>query len=187
MSIAPTPAISPQDLLRLSTEGGVEFVDGQVVEKPVSIESSEIEATITALLHIEAKRAGSARVFGQTLGYRVYPEDPRKFRKPDVSVVRSERLTTIDSSEGFMPIPADLVVEVLSPNDLAYDVTEKVDEYLQHGFGIVWVVHPNTRSVAIYRADGTTALLHESDEITGETALPTFRCKVAEFFDKPRP
>ena len=184
MSIVPAPVISPQDLLRLSSEGGVEFVDGQVVEKPTSIESSEIEVAIIMLLSIEAHRTGAAWVFGASLGYQVYPEDPRKFRKPDVSLVRSERLAGVDVTQDFMLIPADLVVEVLSPYDLAYDVAEKVDEYLHYGFGLVWIVHPNIRSVAIYRPDGTTALLREQDEITGEAALPTFRCKVAEFFGK---
>lgn len=37
-------------------------------------------------------------------------------------------------------------------------------------------------TVTIYRADGSVAYLHESDEITGEAALPSFRCRVADLF-----
>jgi Uma2 family endonuclease len=36
-----------------------------------------------------------------------------------------------------MPIPADLVVEVHSPNDVIKNVDEKIDDYLKAGFGIV--------------------------------------------------
>jgi Uma2 family endonuclease len=81
-----------------------------------------------------------------------------------------------------MPIPADLVVEVLSPNDHIYDVNKKVELYLACGFRLVWVVDPEVRIVYVHRADGSVTKLHENDEITGEGALPGFRLKVAEFF-----
>jgi Uma2 family endonuclease len=84
-----------------------------------------------------------------------------------------------------MPIPADLAVEVLSPTDLAYDVAAKIDEYLRNGFPLVWVVEPNTRTVVVHRADGSVTKLRDNDEISGESALPDFRCKVAEFFAQP--
>jgi Uma2 family endonuclease len=82
-----------------------------------------------------------------------------------------------------MPIPADLVVEVLSPNDRIKNVDDKVDDYLKAGFSIVWVVNPHWRDVHIYRRDGSVQLLSERDEISGEGALPGFRCKVGAFFD----
>jgi Uma2 family endonuclease len=81
-----------------------------------------------------------------------------------------------------MPIPADLVVEVISPNDTWYLVTRKVEEYLSAGFRLVWIVDPNTRIVVVRRADGSNSWLRENDEITAEAALPSFRCRVSEFF-----
>lgn len=81
-----------------------------------------------------------------------------------------------------MPIPADLAVEVLSPNDLARDIDEKVKLYLDNGFGVVWVVNPGTRTVLIRRADGSVSILGENDQITGERFLPGFQCRVGEFF-----
>jgi Uma2 family endonuclease len=184
MTTAQTIAsLSPQDLLRLETEAGVELVDGQVLEKPVGIESSDIEAIILTLLRVEAGRSGTARVYGASLGYQCFRDDPAKFRKPDVSVVRIARLKDVDTSAGFMPIPPDLAVEVVSPNDLVTDLEIKVEEYLSNGFPLVWVVEPATKTVTIHRGDGSLSRLHAKDEITGEAALPTFRCKVAEFFE----
>ncbi len=175
-------APTPEEVLRLQSEGGVEFANGRIVEKPVSIDSSAIEAAIIILLGLEAAKSGSARVFPSSMGYQCFSDEPAKFRKPDVSVVRIERLARIDPREGFMPIAPDLAVEVTSPNDLADDIAEKVDEYLKNGFPLVWVVQPRTRTVTIHRADGSVSLLHEQNEITGESALPTFKCKVADFF-----
>jgi Uma2 family endonuclease len=131
---------------------------------------------------VEAGRTLEARVFPASMGFRCYPDDPSKFRKPDVSVVRADRLAKVDSQEGFVPIPADLAVEVVSPNDLATDVAEKVQEYLANGFGLVWVVYPDSRTVVVYRPDGSANLLRAGDEITAGAALPGFRCKVGEFF-----
>src|SRR6478672_3139496 len=147
----PPPVPTADDLARIQDEAGIEFTNGRIVEKPVSIESSEIELAIGALLRNEASKAGSARVFGSSLGYKCFGDDPTKFRKPDVTVVISERAAGFDPKLGMMPIPPDLAVEVLSPGDLAYDVAAKVQEYLENGFPLIWVVQPNTRTVTIYR------------------------------------
>lgn len=120
--------LTPTDLRRLADEAGVEFVDGRLVEKPVSIESSEVKGTVFALLRTEAVKAHAARVFPSSVGFRCYPDDPANFRRPDVSVVRTDRLAGIDPQEGFVPIPADLAVEVVSPNDLASELADKVRE-----------------------------------------------------------
>ena len=182
MASLQTLPISSTQLDRLAEESGVEFVDGQMVAKPVSIDSSEIEGIVCAMLRSVAMRNGCARVFPSSMGYQCFADEPAKFRKPDVSVVRSERMAGIDPKSGLFHIPPDLAVEVLSPNDLAYEINDKVEDYLRNGFAIVWVVHPNTRSVAVRHADGSAFVFHEQDEITAGPAIPDFRCRVAEFF-----
>jgi Uma2 family endonuclease len=183
MTLAQAPVRYTEDeLLRAQSEGGVEFVDGELVEKPVSIDSARIEVRIATLLSSDAAKFATAEVFTSSMGYQCFPGEPRKFRKPDVSVVRSERLAGLDPQTGLIPFAPDLAVEVLSPDDLAYDIGEKIEDYLANGFPLIWVVQPNTRTVTVYRGDGSGKRLHEQDEITADSALPTFRCKVAEFF-----
>jgi Uma2 family endonuclease len=176
---------TPDELLRAQHEGGVEYINGQLVEKPVSMESSRVAASILYFLKDYARKTNQIEVFDSTLGYQCFPDEPAHFRKPDVSAIRRERLASLEPDPGLMPIPADLVVEVLSPGDFAYDVSLKVEEYLANGFKLIWVVHPNTRTVVIHRADGSVAKLHEQDDITGESLLPGFACKVFEFFAAP--
>ena len=185
MTLQPPP-ISDEELQNAREAGGVEFVNGHLVEKPVSKESSRVAARIAYLLqHHLQQSGGGAEVYGADLGYQCFPDEPTRFRKPDASVIRRERLAKLDPDLGLMPIPPDLAVEVLSPTDFAYDVAAKIDEYLRNGFALVWVVEPNTRTVVIHRADGSVTKLRENDEITGESALPGFRCKLAEFFAQP--
>ena len=181
---AATSPPSEAELIRLAEQPGVEYAGGRVLEKTMSLGTSEVEVTIGALLHLDATKTGEARVFSQSLNYRCFADEPAKFRKPDVSVIRADRLKGTHPDDGFVHFPADLVVEVLSPTDLAVDVAAKVEEYLANGFPLVWIVNPTTRTVTIHRADGSVALLHEADEVTGEAALPAFRSKVGAFFTK---
>jgi Uma2 family endonuclease len=178
-------APTPQQLLQAENEAGVEYVHGQLVEKPVSIESSDIEGNIYFLLRTEATKSKTVCVFTASLGYRCFPQDPKGFRKPDVTVIRSDRIAHLAPRTGLVPLPPDLAVEVLSPGDRSYDVGDKIQEYFGAGFKLIWIVEPNLRSVSIYRADGSISHLREQDEITGETAFPSFKCKVAEFFVVP--
>lgn len=182
MTIAPAKRYTPAELLSLPDNGGIELVDGQLVEKPVSKESSRIAARIIWLLMAEAAKTDEAEVYSTDLGYQCFfnSEDPDEIRKPDASLIRKERLAPLTDDVGYMPIPADLAVEVLSPNDNAREIGRKVELYLAAGFKLVWVVDPDIRLVTVHRADGTVQKFHESDEITGEIALPGFRSQVLD-------
>lgn len=172
------PALDRHDLRRLEREGGVEFVNGSLVEKPSSIESAAIEATIVWLL-------GTWRlvsVFGAGLGYQCFPEEPARVRKPDISAVRRDRMNGIDRHEAFVPIPPDLAIEVMAPDDRVYEVGDRIREYRRNGFGIVWIVDPNARSVSVYPGEGRPVILRENDQIDCGSLIPDFRHKVSDFF-----
>jgi Uma2 family endonuclease len=87
--------------------------------------------------------------------------------------------------QGHISIRPDLAVEVLSPNDLAYEVDAKVKEFLAAGVPLVWVVNPDTREIVVHRQDESLGKFREQDEIGGEDVLPEYRCPVAEFFKLP--
>ena len=176
------PVITPEDLLRMPDAVGYELVDGKLVERHVSMESSRVALRIGRILGNEAERTGECVVYPTDLGYQCFPDDPDRIRKPDVSAIRKERLSELGGDRGYCPMPADLAVEVVSPNDLYQDVFNKVQEYLGAGFGVVWVVLPAPKVVTVYRRGGTIALLHENQTITAEPALREFRGQVADFF-----
>ncbi len=128
--LAAAPQVTAEDVLRMPDRNGYELAAGQLLERTASIESSEVAMTVGTLLRVEAGRTREARVFANDLGYQCFADDPDRFRKPDGSVVRRERTAGIRNDRGYMPIPADLVVEVVSPTDLSYDVVEKARDYL---------------------------------------------------------
>jgi Uma2 family endonuclease len=77
----------------------------------------------------------------------------------------------------------EVVVEVISPTDRYFAVTDKVQEYLDAGVKLVWVVHPEQQTVMVYRATGgDPSLLHIHDSLSGEDVLPGFSCPLASIF-----
>jgi len=187
MTIAAPPKLfTPDDLLRMPDAVNYELVDGKLVERNMGMESSLIGMRIGHRLSsfVEDRRLGL--LFGADAGYQCFPNAPDKVRKPDVSFIRSGRLPGDRPPDGHCRIPPDLAVEVVSPNDLAYEVEEKVTEYLRVGVPIVWVVSPKTQTVRIHRPRtsprGPVSGLTEDDVIDGEDVLPGFSCRVRDFF-----
>lgn len=186
MTIAnPGTLFTPDDLLRMEDAVNYELVDGKLVERHMGLESSEIALRIAFLIGLFLREHRLGRLFGADASYQCFPDAPAKVRRPDVSFIRSERLPGGALPSGHCPIPPDLTVEVVSPTDLAYEVEEKVAEYLRAGVPLVWVVHPPPRTV-IHRPKssplGSVADLSDTDAITGEDVLPGFTCNIADFF-----
>jgi Uma2 family endonuclease len=187
MTIATTGLLfTPDDLLRMENAINYELVDGRLVERHMGMESSEIAVRIAMLIGIFLRVQKVGKLFGADASYQCFPDAPGKVRKPDVSVVRLGRLPNDKTPTGHCAIAPDLAVEVISPGDLAYEVEEKVTEYLQAGVPLVWVVNPPTRTVRVHRPKssprGPVAELSGDDLIPGEDVLPGFSCNVSEFF-----
>ncbi len=110
----------------------------------------------------------------------VVERDPDTVRGPDVLVFEDvEHFDQVELKYG--ETPPLLAVEVLSPNDSAGDLMQRVREQLRFGTRLVWVVDPGFRSVTVY-GPGTFRTHDDTEELTGDDVLPDFRCKVAEFF-----
>ena len=182
MTIAPAKTYTPEDLLSLPDAVNYELVDGNLVERNSGSESSVIAALIATVLNnfIRGKRIGL--VFGADCGYQCFPDAPEEVRKPDVSVVASGRLPGDKPPKGHTKIAPNLAVEVISPNDLAYEIEDKVAEYLAAGVKLVWVVNPASRTVRVHSGPNS-GILRSDDTITGGDVLPGFECRVAEFFE----
>jgi Uma2 family endonuclease len=114
----------------------------------------------------------------------VVERDPDTVRGPDIMLF--EDVTSYEELEiRFAQEPPLLAVEVLSPNDKPAEVQERIDQQLQFGTRLVWLVDPDKRTVTVYRPGQEPYVLTEDQELTGEDVLPDFRCRVAEFFAFP--
>ena len=174
--------VLPADLLAMPDGSAYELVDGHLVERNMSVLSSLVEALVLQPLADHCRKQDLGWVLPSSLGYQCFPDAPNKVRRPDVSFIAKDRMSLADLQQGFCPIVPDLAAEVLSPNDLIYEVDLKVEEYPRAGVKLVWVINPEARTVMVHRLDGSATKLRNGDEISGEEVLPGFRCKITDFF-----
>jgi Uma2 family endonuclease len=115
--------------------------------------------------------------------FRFRPNAPQ--RRPDLSFVSFDRwpyssLPTEDPP-AFDVVP-NLAVEVVSPTNTAAEVEGKVEEYLQAGVELVWVVFPVPQRIHVYDSPTQARILRANDELDGGQVLPGFRLKIADLF-----
>jgi Uma2 family endonuclease len=115
----------------------------------------------------------------------VLSTDPDTVRAPDVGFIAKARLTGPTSPRYFSG-PPDLAVEVVSPNDTASEIHDKVFDYLRAGTRLVWVVYPHSRTVAVYGPDITARFLDRDGVLDGGDVLPGLTLPVREVFKKLR-
>jgi Uma2 family endonuclease len=180
----PRSEVMPEDLLAMPDSGHYELIDGELKERKVSLLSTVIGGEITGILRSYCRERNLGWLPSAQPGYRCFPWKPRLVRMADVSFIRTERVTPERWVEGFCPIPPDLAVEVVSPNDGVDELDEKVMEYLRAGVRLVWIVRPVMRAVQIFRGDRTESWLWTEDELSGEDVIPGFRCRVGDLFPK---
>ena len=180
----PARLMTAEELWELPEQPGVryELVRGVPVEVPgAGGLHAQLVKGLFLLLHafVSAQKLGA--VFGDGLGY-ILSRNPDIVRIPDVSFISVTRLRESGIPEGFIPFAPDLAVEIVSPNDRAEDVHDKVRDYLAAGTRLVWVLWPKSRSLTVYTPDGQARELDPEQELDGGDVLPDFRAPVASLF-----
>jgi Uma2 family endonuclease len=173
---------TPEDILHMEDGHRYELIDGQLVEKPMGAQSSRIAVILIRLLDTHAAAHHLGLVFATDCGYQIFCSQATKVRFPDASFIARGRLPNDRPPPGHVRIAPDLVVEVVSPNDLAYEIEQRVEDYLGAGVHLMWVVYPNTRRIMVFRKAGAISRLGEAEQLEGEDVIPGFACPVAELF-----
>ena len=104
-----------------------------------------------------------------------------RVRKPDLALFLGEPPVAAEAI--YFLVPA-MVVEVISPNNTAADMFDKVEEYLTAGVELVWQMFPERRSIIAFGPD-YAAVFRPGDTITAEPVLPGFSCPVTDLFPPP--
>jgi Uma2 family endonuclease len=97
-------------------------------------------------------------------------------RSPDASWVSQERwdALTDKQKDTFPQICPDFVVELRSASDSFKSLQEKMQEYMDNGAKLGWLIDPQNRTVAVYRVGLEVEVLSNPIELSGEDILPGF-------------
>ena len=157
---------------------GYEYVKGELVPmSPPSMIHGEISVNIILPLGLHVRENQLGRLYTAETTFDLGD----RLVKPDVAFVSTDRLP--EDREKGSPIPPDLAVEVVSPTDKHYDVTEKALAYLKAGTRLVWVIEPIAKTVMVYRSEMDFTVLTSEDTLTGEDVVEGFTCPVAQLFE----
>jgi Uma2 family endonuclease len=138
--------VSVEEYLRTSfPDADREYVDGRIVERNVGeVDHSDLQTAIAHYLRTHYKKRVWAGV-----EVRVQVKEKR-FRIPDVTVMLGSK-----PDERIIRKPPIVAVEILSPDDRAGYLEEKINDYLVFGVPYVWVINPETRRAYIHTPDGS--------------------------------
>jgi|SRR6267142_1339799 len=140
---------------------------------PTGSETGRMNFELTGVFSLWVHGDGSGVGFDSSTGFTL-PNGAK--RSPDLAWVRRSRweALTQERRTGFAPLCPDFVVELRSPSDALEYVQAKMQEYLDNGAHLGWLIDPIEKKVYIYRPQTPVACLDNPQTISGEPVLPGF-------------
>ena len=172
---------TPEEFLAMEDGVAYEmFEDGTLQERDMSVKSESVAYAVGSELRQFVTPRQLGVVLGQS-GLQIFKDRPRRIPRPDTGFISKGRLPG-GAGDGHLQTVPELLVEVVSKRDEFEAVEAKIEEYLAAGVSVVWLVKPRSKTVDVWRADGSVTHLKGDDEITGDDFLPGFAVKVSAFF-----
>lgn len=184
----PAPPLSYEQFLEWVGEDTLaEWVDGKVMLlSPASLPHQEIVLFLARLLAEFAEIHNAGKVL--TAPFQMKLSNVRRGREPDLLFVATAHLDRL--THNYLDGPADLVVEVVSPESVLRDRGEKYAEYELEGVREYWVLDPEAQRADFFvlGADGRyeRARLDQTDAYRC-AVLPGLWLKVSWLWQSPLP
>lgn len=148
-----------------------------IIMSPVGGESGNREANLIADLAIWNRQYKLGEVFSSSTIFKL-PQGGD--RSPDVAWVSQEKWDNLTAAEKkkFPPICPDFVIELRSQSDRLKPLQEKMQEYLNSGLRLGWLINPQNKEVEIYCPNKPVEVLKMPCRLSGEDVLPNFELDV---------
>lgn len=146
--------------------------------------SSEVHAAVTAEFIRHLGNYVSIHRLGRVYSVPVFriEADPEAVLAPDIAFIRAERIAPGKPSERLLATIPDLVVEILSLDDLYDDVQHATLTWLNANCPMVVTVNPRLRSATVFRTRSDIQVLRENDMIDGGDVVPGWTLPLRELF-----
>ncbi|MEO1294798.1 MAG: Uma2 family endonuclease [Cyanobacteria bacterium J06636_16] len=152
-----------------------------IIMLPTGSEGGNYNAELTTDFGIWNRQAKLGKIFDSSTGFKL-PNGAT--RAPDTAWVKQTRwdaLTPVQR-KGFAPISPDFVLELASETDDIEILRAKMQEYLDNGCSLGWLIDPKTRQVEIYRPDQEVEVLQNPESLSGGDVLPGFTLNLGTIF-----
>lgn len=157
--------------------------DGDIIiMPPTGGETGERNFNLIGMFHTWVRTDGTGRGFDSSTGF-ILPNGAE--RSPDLAWVRVSRWNALTARqrERFAPLCPDFVVELRSPSDSLAALHAKMEEYIQNGAELGWLIDPFEKKVYVYRPQAQVECLDNPATVSGEPLLKGFVMDVRELWN----
>ena len=150
-----------------------------IIMPPTGSETSKRNMDLSYQLRAWSRQNNLGVAFDSSGGFRL-PNGAD--RSPDASWVKKERwdALTPEQKDSFAPLCPDFVVELRSRTDSLKKLQEKMQEYIDNGAKLGWLIDRKNRRVEIYRPGQDVEIIENPATLSGEDVLPGFVLNLEE-------
>ncbi len=157
--------------------------DGEIIiMPPTGSETGGKNFTLIGKFAIWVEKDGTGKGFDSSTGF-VLPNGAK--RSPDMSWIKSEKWNAIPKSKRkkFAPVCPDFVVELRPETDSLDKLQAKMEEYIENGASLGWLIDAGKRKVYVYRPNQKVEISENPAEISGELLLKGFTLNLKEIWE----
>jgi len=145
-----------------------------IIMPPLTGNSGNREFEVAVDVKIWQRGIGTGKALGPSSGFKL-PNGA--IRSPDASWTSQERLDVLteQQKDEFLPIVPDFIIEVRSKSDGLKQLKDKMEEWMENGVRLAWLIDPKNKTTYIYREDGTSDIVKGFDKtLSGEDVAVGF-------------
>ena len=152
-----------------------------IVMPPTGMETGNRCFSLATQFGIWVKKDGTGLGFDSSAGYTL-PNGA--IRSPDVSWLRREKWDSLTDRQkrSFAPICPDFAVELRSDSDSLPMLLNKMEEYMENGATLSWLIDPQRRQVYVFKAGEEMVVLENPAVVSGDPLLPGFELQLEEIW-----
>lgn len=153
-----------------------------IVMPPTNLETGSENLSLSAQLYNWTRQDGSGIGFDSS---SMFTLPNGAVRSPDASWMLRERWVALPLEERrrFSHIVPDFVAELRSPSDRLSYVQLKMEEYMENGARLGWLIDPFQRRVYVHRPGQPVEVLENPARVSGEDVLPGFELNPQEIWE----
>ena len=144
-----------------------------LIMSPTGGETGNRNIEIAYQLQGWSRKNNLGKAFDSSTGFKL-PNGAN--RSPDASWITIEKWESLTAEQRrkFLPLCPDFVLELRSPTDSLKKIREKMQEYIENGARLGWLINVEARQVEIYRQGKDVEILQAPTTLSGEDVLPGF-------------
>ena len=152
-----------------------------IVMPPTGSKTGQQNFSLTSQFGSWVRKDGTGVAFDSSTGFTL-PDGA--IVSPDASWIRREKwdALTEEEQQGFAPLCPDFVIELRSHSDRLSRLQNKMQEYIENGAKLAWLIDPLKRRVCIYRHGNDPVVLEDPETVSGEPLLCGFVLNLHELW-----